>query len=364
MCEYVFENGKKCGTKSLAGSKYCSLHIPLEEGELLYGGKIREIKEKAFKRKLERGVRYFEGVQLYEAKISNLTSDKPLIFKNSKIKTLIVENSELKGLSIFNCEIDKVILLASSIATLWVKDSVFFGFNILDIKFENSIYVRNSTVRYLMMNSVHHVEGTSIGEGEYGEKETVYGRIEFSDLKNVRRIGVNSRYPLLKELLEEHGINLPGMSRKHVKAKIFLIKNVEFDPSPRFKRQVRIFVRNFDGTLQLENLEVPGHVEIRGGRLKVPEFVHTTIYNNLVFRGVSFYGDTTWNLTVLPNLLTELGVRGFVILEECSFNNPTMEEFFYRLARITWEKVATKRRQINITIWRCLPEESRKWGGT
>ncbi|WP_175059534.1 potassium channel family protein [Thermococcus sp. 2319x1] len=362
MCEYVFENGKKCGTKSLAGSKYCSLHIPFEEGELLYGEKIREIKEKAFKRKLERGVRYFEGVQLYEAKISNLTSDKPLIFKNSKIKTLIVENSELKGLSIFNCEIDKVILLASSIATLWVKDSVFFGFNILDIKFENSIYVRNSTVRYLMMNSVHHVEGTSIGEGEYGERETVYGRIEFSDLKNVRRIGVNSRYPLLKELLEEHGINLPGMSRKHVKAKIFLIKNVEFDPSPRFKRQVRIFVRNFDGTLQLENLEVPGHVEIRGGRLKVPEFVHTTIYNNLVFRGVSFYGDTTWNLTVLPNLLAELGVRGFVILEECSFNNPTMEEFFYRLARITWEKSGDKEKADQYYYLEMLARRKQKMG--
>ena len=362
MCEYVFENGGKCKTKSLAGSKYCSLHIPFEEGELLYGERIREIKEKAFKRKLERGVRYFEGVQLYEAKVSNLKSDKPFVFKNSKIKTLIVENSELKGLSIFNCEIDRVILLASSIATIWVKNSVFFGFNILDIKFENSIYVRNSTVRYLMINSVQHAKRTRPGEEEYGEKETIYGRIEFSDLKNVRRIGVNSKYPLLKEILDEHGITLSGMSRKHVKAKIFLIKNVEFDPSPRFKRQVRIFIRNFDGTLQLENLEVPGHVEIRGGKLKVPEFVHTTIYNNLVFKGVTFYGDTTWNLTVLPNLLAELSVGGFVILEECSFNNPTMEEFFYRMARITWEKSGDKEKADRYYYLEMLARRRQKMG--
>lgn len=28
MCEYTYENGKKCRLKPLEGSKYCALHIP------------------------------------------------------------------------------------------------------------------------------------------------------------------------------------------------------------------------------------------------------------------------------------------------------------------------------------------------
>lgn len=61
MCEYTYPNGQKCKRKPLKGSKYCSLHIPFEEGELLYGDKIREIKKRAFERTLERGVKTFEG---------------------------------------------------------------------------------------------------------------------------------------------------------------------------------------------------------------------------------------------------------------------------------------------------------------
>lgn len=44
MCEYTYENGKRCRLKPLDGSKYCPLHIPREEGEALYGEKIRGIK--------------------------------------------------------------------------------------------------------------------------------------------------------------------------------------------------------------------------------------------------------------------------------------------------------------------------------
>ncbi|KPU62493.1 potassium transporter Kef [Thermococcus sp. EP1] len=362
MCEYTFENGEKCRIKAISGSKYCSLHIPFEEGELLYGEKIKEIKERAFKRKLERGVRHFEGIQLYEARISNLTSKKPLVFKNSKIKTLIVESSHLKGITLYKCEIERVIILSSTIGTLWIKGSTFFGFNLLDVKFGNSIYIRESIVRYIMMNSVQHVEGMKPHEEEYGEKEAVYGRIELSELKKVRRIGINSRYPLLKDVLEEHGINFSGISRKHVKAKIFIIKNIEFDPSPRFKRQVRVFIRNLDSILQLENLEIPRHVEIRGGRLRIPEFIHTTVQNNLVFRNVTFHGDITWNLTVLPNLPAELTVKGFVILEKCRFNNPTMEEFFYRLARISWEKSGDKEKADMYYYLEMLARRKQKMG--
>ena len=362
MCEYIFENGEKCKTKALTGSKYCSLHVPLDEGELLYGERLKEIKKRAFERKLERGIRYFEGIQLYEAKISNMTIKNPLVLKNSKIRTLIVENSDLKGLSLFNSEIGRVILVSSSIGTIWIKNSTLYGFNALDIEFENSISIKNSAVRYLMMNSVQQSERRIKGEEEYGEKESIHGRIELSDLKRVRRIGINSRYPLLKEILDEYGVNPSRISKKHVKAKILLIKNIEFDPNPRFKRQVRIFIRNFSGTLQFENLEVLGHVEIRGGRLKVPEFIHTLIHNNLVFRGSTFYGDTTWNLTVLPNLPAELSVKGFVILEECDFNNPTMEEFFYRLARITWEKSGDKEKADEYHYLEMLARRKQKMG--
>jgi len=343
MCEYVYENGQKCRTKPLKGSNFCSLHIPYDEGELLYGEKIKEIKKKAFLKKIRRGITYFEGVYLYDVRISDLKSEQTIVFKNSKIKTLIIDNSDIGGLTIYGSSIERVIILETSLKTLMVAKSTIFGVNVLRINFSGSLYLKNSEIRYIMMNSFRYVRGKEIpSEEEYGERSKAYGRIELTNLSGVRRIGINSRYPLLKRILEEHGIKINETSRKHAKAEILVLSGVHFDENPRFKRQVRVLIRGFDGQILMENLEIPGHVQVTQSKVKLPEFVHVKILNNIIFRKVRFYSDVTWNLTVLPNLVAELDVEGFILLEECQFNNPHIEEIFYRLARTSWEKGGDK----------------------
>lgn len=343
MCEYVYENGRKCDKKALKGSNYCSLHISFEEGELLYGEKIREIKEKAFQKKLERGITYFEGVYLYDARISNFKSDKSIVFKNSHIKTLIIDNSELAGVTLYNCTIENFIIFETTLKTLLIRHSTIFGVNILKVRFYTSMYLRDSQIRYIMMNSFEHVKDKEKpSEEEYGERGHIYGRVELFNLQGVRKIGINSRYPLLKKFLEEKGIKVVEITKKHAKAEILVISGVKFDENPRFKRQVRVLIRYFSGQLLMENLSIPGHVQMVGGRIKLPEFIHVVIYNNLVFKKVHFYSDTTWNLTVLPNLTAELTVYGYILIEDCYFNNPYIEEIFYRLARTSWERSGDK----------------------
>ncbi|MBO8174701.1 MAG: two pore domain potassium channel family protein [Thermococcus sp.] len=343
MCEYVYENGEKCKTKPLQGSQYCSLHIPYEEGELLYGEKIKEIKKRAFLKKLKRGVTYFEGVYLYDVRISNFKSNQTLVFKNSKIKTLIIDSSEIGGLTIYSSSIERIIIFETTLKTLMIAKSNIFGVNILRLKFSGSLYLKDSGIRYIMMNSFQYVKTEEKpSEEEYGERSKAYGRIELFNINGVRRIGINSRYPLLRQILEEHGIRVTEVSRKHARAEIFVISGVHFDENPRFKRQVRVSIRGFNGQLLMENLEIPGHVQITQSKVKLPEFVHVKILNNIIFRKVHFYSDVTWNLTVLPNLVAELDVEGFILLEECQFNNSHIEEIFYRLARTTWEKSGDK----------------------
>ncbi|WP_461865451.1 potassium channel family protein [Thermococcus sp.] len=341
MCEYVYENGRKCELKAVEGSKYCALHIPYDEGERLFGERIEELKEEAFNQEIQKGVTYFEGVHLYNIRISDFRSEKSLIFKNSRIKSLVIESSKVGGLMLHNCTINRLVIIDNKLKTILVKNCRIFGLNILRLDFENSIYIRDSVVRYLMMNSVEHVGKEKPSEEEYGERGHVYGRIEVSGLRDVRRITLNVMYPLLKKYLKELGIEIKER-RRIVKAKMLVIRNIQFDPNPRFKRQVRLSIRNFHGQLLLENLEVLGHMEIFGGRIKLPEFVHMNIHNNLILKGTSFYGDSTWNLTVLPNLIAELNVSGFMIVEKCRFSNPRMEEIFYRLARTSWEKSGDK----------------------
>jgi len=343
MCEYIYENGHKCDKKALKDSNYCSLHIPFEEGELLYGEKIKEIKEKAFQKKLEREITYFEGVYLYNAlynaRISNLKNNKSIIFKDSHIKTLIIDNSEFAGVTLYNCTIENFIIFETTLKTLLIQHSIIFGANILKVRFYTSIYIRDSQIKYIMMNSFEHVkekDKENSSEGEYEERYHIYGRVELFNLQGVRKIGINSRYPLLKKFLEEKGIKISEVTKKHAKARILVISSVKFDENPRFKRQVRILIKYFSGQLLMENLSIPGHVQMI--RIKLPEFVHIVIYNNLVFKRVHFYSDITWNLTVLPNLTAELTVYGYILIEDCCFNNPYIEEIFYRLARINWEK--------------------------
>ncbi|ALM76511.1 hypothetical protein TBCH5v1_2622 [Thermococcus barophilus] len=343
MCEYVYENGQKCRTKPLKGSNFCSLHIPYEEGELLYGEKIKEIKKKAFLKKIRRGITYFEGVYLYDVRISDLKIEQTIVFKNSKIKTLIVDSSEIGGLTIYGSSIERIIIVKTTLKTLMITRSNIFGFNALEVNFSGSIYLKNSEIRYIMMNSFHYTKGEEKpSEEEYGERSKAYGRVELTNLSGVRRIGINSRYPLLRQILEEHGIKVSDISRKHAKAEILAISGVQFDENPRFKRQVRILLRAFNGQLLMENLEIPGHVQVTQSKIKLPEFVHVRILNNIIFRKVRFYSDTTWNLTVLPNLVAELDVEGFMLLEDCQFNNPYIEEIFYRLARTSWERGGDK----------------------
>ncbi|NJE46271.1 two pore domain potassium channel family protein [Thermococcus sp. GR7] len=338
MCEYTYENGKKCRLKSLEGSKYCALHISYDEGERLFGEDIKRIKEEAFLKRLKEGQTYFESVYLYEAKISNFRAEKPIVFKNSRIKTILFDDVTVPGITFYNSYAGRIVVFESKVGTLLVHSSNVFGLNILRVKFSNSMYVRNSSVRYLMINSTEYVGKAEKSEEEYGERKTATGRIELSNLDNVRRIGVNVRYPLMRRILEEHGITPSGSSERSVKATVLAFRNVRFDQSARFKRQVRLSVRHFHGQLVLENLNVFGHAEILGGRIKSPEFVHVTVMGNFIFRRVGFYGDATWNVTVLPHLPLELSVQGFVVVEDCRFSNPRMAEIFYRIARTSWER--------------------------
>jgi hypothetical protein len=339
MCEYTYENGKKCRLKPLDGSKYCALHIPREEGEALYGEKLREIKSRAFERRLKSGQTYFEGVDLYDVTITEYTTEGVLVFKNSKISNLILDNSSIRGLILINSRLERVVIFETELETILVKGSTIFGMNILRTDFSSHISIRDSEVRYLMINSTQYKAREENGEEKaYGETERVIGTIEVSNLTGVRRIGINTHYPLLREILKEHGVNISESKRRSVRARNLIIRDISFDMSPRYKRRVRLTVAGFHGRLHLENLEVFGHVEIRKSYLISPEFVHIRIESNLILRDTSIHTDSTWNITVLPNLPIELDVGGFIIVENCKFNNPYAEELFYRLARTSWEK--------------------------
>ncbi|ANF22924.1 potassium channel family protein [Thermococcus piezophilus] len=338
MCEYTYENSRKCRLKALEGSQYCALHIPYEEGERLFGDEIRRIKEETFLKRLKSGQTYFEGVYLYEVTISDFRAKKPIVFKNSHVKTLLFDDVSIPGLTFYNSSAGRIVVFGSEVGTLLVHGSRIFGLNILRVKFSNSIYIKDSSVRYFMLNSTEYIGKAEKGEEEYGERKTATGRIELANLRDVRRIGINVRYPLMKRLLEEHGIKISSSAERTVKATALVLRNVQFDQSARFKREVRLSVRHFHGQIVLENLHVFGHAEVLGGRIKIPEFVHVTVMGNFIFRRVSFYGDATWNVTVLPHLPLELNVEGFVVVEECRFNNPRMSEIFYRIARTSWER--------------------------
>ncbi|WP_297536476.1 potassium channel family protein [Thermococcus sp.] len=335
MCEYTYENGQKCRLKPVEGSKYCPLHIPFEEGEKLLGDKIGEVKAETFQRRLKVGQSYFEGVYLYDAVISEYKTEKILVFKNSQIKNLIIEDSEVKGLVLINSTVDRVILFQSKMEVVLVKNSSVFGLNILRVDFSSNISVRDSSVKYLMLNSTQYV-----GENEeesYGGR-SAKGLVEFSNLRDVRRIGVNVRYPLLRKILEGHGLTVSEAGRRAVRVHSLVIRNVSFDTAPRFKRQVRLSINGFSGNLIFENLDVFGHVEITWSNVKSPEFVHVFIHSNLIIRRSQINVDLTWTMTVLPSLPLELTVEGFVVIEDCRFNNPYAEEVFYRLARTSWER--------------------------
>ena len=187
-----------------------------------------------------------------------------------------------------------------------------------------------------MINSTEYAGGGAEGGGEYGERDST-GRIELSGLRDVRKVGINVRYPLLREILREHGLN-PSSSERSVRASVLVLREIDFDRSARFKRQVRLSVRRFHGALVVEDLHVFGHAEIMGSWLKNPEFVHTKVMGNLIFRKTSFHGDFAWKSTFLPSLPVELGVDGFVDVEDCRFDSPRAAEVFYRLARISWER--------------------------
>lgn len=335
MCEYVYENGKKCRLKPIDGSRYCPLHVPYEEGESLLGDRVKGLKDETFQRRLKVGQSYFEGVYLYDVLIKEYRSERILVFKNSHIKNLVIEDSNFKGLILLNSTIDRVVLFQSQIEVLLVKGSTVFGLNVLRVDFSSNISIRDSSVRYVMINSTQYVGEE--GEESYGEK-SARGVIELSNLRDVRRIGINTRYPLLRKILEEHGISVSEGGRRKVKVRSLVIRDVFFDAAPRFKRQVRLSIEGFSGNPVFENLDVFGHVEIKWSHLKNPEFVHVLIHSNLIVRKSSINVAPTWTMTVLPSLPLELNLSGFMIIEDCRFNNPYAEEVFYRLARTSWEK--------------------------
>ncbi|WP_297461487.1 potassium channel family protein [Thermococcus sp.] len=336
MCEYTYENGKKCRLKPVEGSKYCALHIPFEEGEKLLGERIKEIKEETFQRRLKQGQTYFEGIYLYETRIKDFKAENPLTFKNSTIKAILLDSVSVPGITFFNSQVGRIILFESDVGTFLLHGSTVFGLNLLRLRFSNSLFIRNSSIRYVMINSVEY-SGEGENRDEYGERRIV-GRIELSGLRDVRRIGINVRYPLMRRILEEHGLKPSASPERSVKVSSMVIKEIEFDQSTRFKRQVRLSIRRFHGSLIIEDMNIFGHAEITGSRLKNPEFVHITVMGNMIFRRTSIHGDLTWNSTVLPNIPVELMVNGFVEVEGCRFNSPRAAEVFYRLARISWER--------------------------
>ncbi len=337
MCEYTYENGQRCRLKPIEGSAYCPLHIPYDEGERLLGDEIKRVKEEAFLKRLRAGQTYFEGVYLYDVKISDFKAEKPIVFKNSTVKTILFDSVDVPGITFYNSQVGRIVLFESQVGTFLLHGSHVFGLNILRVRFSNSVYVRDSSVRYVMINSTEYVGTGEKSEEEYGEKKTL-GRIELSNLRDVRRIGINVRYPLMRRILEEHGIKPASSSERSVKVTALVLRDMDFDQAARFKRQVRLSVRRFHGNLVLENLNIFGHAEILGSWLRNPEFVHTRVMGNLIFRKVSFHGDFAWNSTVLPNIPVELNVEGFVEVEECKFKSHRAAEVLYRLARISWER--------------------------
>ncbi len=336
MCEYTYENGQKCRLKPVEGSKYCPLHIPYDEGERLFGERIKKLKAQKFEERLRAGQTYFEGVYLYDVRITGLTLENPLVFKNSRIRTILVDSVSAPGITFHNSHVGRIIVFESEVGTFLLNRSTVFGLNLLRLRFSNAVYVKNSSVRYIMINSTEYAGGGAEGGGEYGERDST-GRIELSGLRDVRKVGINVRYPLLREILREHGLN-PSSSERSVKANALVLREIDFDRSARFKRQVRLSVRRFHGALVVEDLHVFGHAEIVGSWLKNPEFVHTKVMGNLIFRKTSFHGDFAWKSTFLPSLPVELGVEGFVDVEDCRFDSPRAAEVFYRLARISWER--------------------------
>ncbi|AEK72758.1 membrane protein, conserved [Thermococcus sp. 4557] len=338
MCEYVYENGRKCRLKPVEGSAYCPLHIPYDEGEKLLGDEIKRLKEEAFLKRLRAGQTYFEGVYLYDVKISDFKAEKPIVFKNSQVRTILFDGVNVPGVTFYNSTVGRLVVFESELGTFTVHGSHVFGLNLLRVGFSNSVYIRNSSVRYVMINSTEYTGRGEEGEKEYGERRTATGRIELSDLSDVRRIGINVRYPLLRKILEEHGIKPSESHERAVKVTALVLRDIGFDQSARFKREVRLSIRRFHGNLVLENLNVFGHAEILGSWLRNPEFVHMRVMGNLIFRKVSFHGDFAWNSTVLPNIPVELNVEGFVEVEDCKFKSHRAAEVLYRLARISWER--------------------------
>ncbi|WP_048149837.1 potassium channel family protein [Palaeococcus ferrophilus] len=353
MCEYAYRNGRKCRKRPLEGSKFCPLHIPYEEGEALFGEKIREIKREAFLKELKRGRRYFEGVYLYDVELEELEG-KTLVFRNSHIEDLRVREASIKGITIYDSTLRSLTLIKSELDTVFIRNSTIFAVNLLEVGFSGNIMVRDSEIKYVMMNAFEFKQKSRERAEEYGEN--VRGRVELSRVSGLRKVAINSKYPLLKELTGGEEL------KRRSKATALLMSGLEFEESPRFKRSVRILIRNYHGALTLEGIRVLGHVQISGGRIHYPEFVHVTIHGNLVARSSRFVSDPMWNLTTLANLVVELNVTGYILLENCSFSNPGLAETFYRLARTSWEKNGDKERADEYYYLEMLARRRSKYG--
>jgi|GEM_PF-687319 hypothetical protein len=346
MCEYVFKNGKKCRDAPLEGSKYCALHISFEKGERLFGREeLKKLKEEAFKKKIEKGWLYFEGVYLYEAKISNAKFKKNIIFNKSKILTLNIEKSEIDGNIIcININSERVVIIDTKVKNIVIRNSEIFGLNIVKLSFYENVLLYNNQIRYIMLNDFHfegRIPKTEERES-YSEREYQLGKVEIKNLSNLRRIAVNSKYPYLDTLLQQENIKYSEITRKKSKANLFALSGIKFDESPKLRRQVRVSIRNVSAQLVMEDLSIPGHVYIATSRITRPEFINVKIHNNLIFNRVYFVSDEMWNLTALPNIATEVTINGYMLVEDCRFSNPEIEEAVYKKARKIWEEHGDK----------------------
>ena len=97
MCEYIFNNGKKCKEDALEGSKYCILHMPFPKNRNSKEFKrIAKLKEQKVKEKISKGDFNFEGAKLLKVDFSNLEIKGDVNFINA----VILEDTSFDGAKI------------------------------------------------------------------------------------------------------------------------------------------------------------------------------------------------------------------------------------------------------------------------
>lgn len=271
--------------------------------------------------------------------IRDFIIEKVFVFKNLWVINFIMDVFLVRGFILINLKVERVVIFESIFEMIFVKNFMVFGFNIFRMEFLSYILIRDLEVRYFMINLMCYMFKGEVGEEKvYGEIERIVGNIEILNFIGVRRIGINICYLFFREIFKEYGINVLESKEWSVRVWNLIIRDVFFDVFFCYKRRVRFIVVGFYGRLYFENFEVFGYIEIWKSYLVFLEFVYVKVESNLVLRGILIYIDFIWGMIVFFNFLIEFEVGGFIIVEDCRFNNFCVEEFFYCFVRMSWEK--------------------------